>query len=411
VDPGSTNRFAIDECAHGTFATGAHRNPSFVPVTKAAVWDSIIVGSSPLLLIEAIYLGRTGRKVLVLEENGQLGGAWGRLETKEFPYLDIGCHYFDISKRAYEFLRFKIGLDLVPFRPQPQFAYRNILFPYDYRQVIRVARNLKTAYKRRSLTPFVSNVFRDENYRLRMFPFTKTFLYPQGGSHELITRLTTHAQENNVTILKPMRVDSIRFNFKRKQVQVSAGGASFEGNEVVAGSQAQIADALHITPKPDGTLRCVFPHVNLVVRDRSAPTFSYIRFLRHHAVIRMTDITDHMRHWNEGLTDHRVICIAIRDTYDKKLDDPEKVEQLFALLKKYRFVDPSAKCERSYWSRYPAEFLSDETQKMLQRDFSPMIRLFPTTNFSVGIVSNLSRWEQAFVPQPDPHEVFQSIEE
>ena len=125
----------------------------------------------------------------------------------------------------------------------------------------------------------------------------------------------------------------------------------------------------------------------------------------------MTDITDHMRLWNKDLAGHRVICIGIRDTYDKGVDDPEKVEQLIALLKKYRFVDPSAKCERSYWSRYPVEFLSDETQEMLQRDFSPMIRLFPTTNFSIGVASNLNRWEHAFVSQPDLNEVFQSVEE
>ena len=375
-------------------------------MTKTAVWDSIIVGSSPLLLIEAIYLSRSGLKVLILEENKQLGGAWGRLDTSEFPYLDIGCHYFDISRRAYEFLHSKIGLELVPFRPQPQFAYRNILFPYDCRQVIRFIRNLKLAYKNRSLQPFVSNIIQDENYRLRMFPFIKTFLYPLGGSHELITRLTAYAQENNVTILKQKRVESIRFNFKRQQAQLGTDGECFEGKEVVAGSQAQIGDALQITPRPEGTLRVIFPHVNLVIRDQSAPTFSYIRFLRHHAVIRMTDITDHMRHWNEDLTGHRVICIAIRDTYDKKLDDAEKVEQLVALLKEYRFVDPSAKCEKSYWSRYPVEFLSNETQRILQRDFSPMIRLFPTTNFSIGIVSNLSRWESAFVPQPDLHDVF-----
>ena len=411
MHPVDTNRLAFDERAHDTVTTGAHRISTFEPVTKSVVWDSIIVGSSPLLLIEAIYLSHIGHKVLILEENGQLGGAWGRLDTSEFPYLDIGCHYFDISKRAYEFLRSKIGLELVPFRPQPQFAYRKILFPYDYRQVIRFIRNLKMACKSRSLAPFVLNIFRDENYRLRMFPFTKTFLYPLGGSHELITRLTTHAQENNVTILNQMRVESIRFDFKRKQVQVSAGGKCFEGNEVVAGSQAQIADALHITPKPEGTLRCVFPHVTLVIRDRSAPSFSYIRFLRHHAVTRMTDITDHIRHWKQDLTGHRVICIGIRETYDKDVDDPAKVEQLVALLKKYRFVDPSAKCEKSYWSRYPAEFLSNETRKMLQRDFSPMIRLFPTTNFSAGIVSNLSRWEDAFVPEPDFNEVFQSVEE
>lgn len=372
---------------------------------KPTVWDTIIVGSSPLLLIEAIYLSRSGRKVLVFEQNEQLGGTWGCLDTGEFPYLDIGCHYWEINRRAYDFLRSNIGLDLVPFHPQPQFAYHDIRIPYDNKQVIRVFRDLKEALKRRSLTPFFSNLFRDEYRRPRMSPFTKTFLFPRGGSHELISRLAACARETNITILKQTRVESIRFDFERKQVQVSAGGENFEGNEVVAGSQAHIADALQISPRPEGTSRPVFTHVNLVVRDRGAPAFSYIRFIRHHAVIRLTDITSHIRYWNPGMTDHRVICIGIRDGYDKSLDDAEKVDQLIALLKKNRLIGPSAMCERSYWSRYPTEFLSDETRRMLQRDYSPMIRLLETTNFSIGIANNLSRWEAAFDPQPILREV------
>lgn len=375
---------------------------------KPAEWDTIIVGSSPLLLIEAIYLSRTGRKVLVLEEKNELGGAWGHLDTGEFPYLDIGCHYFDISKRGYKFLRAGIGLNLVPFQPQPQFAYRSLRFPYDYRQIIRVMRNIKAAFKNRSLTTFLSDLAQDENYRLRIYPFTKTFLFPQGGSRELITRLVALAQESNVTVLQPMHVQTIRFDLKQRRVNVIAGGESFAGREVVAGSQVRIGDALHATINPEGVLRCIFTHVNLVFRDRSSSSFSYVRFLRHPAVIRMTDITDHLRHWNADKNDQRVICIGIRDSFDKSADDAEKVKQLVDLLKKYRFIDPSATCEKSYWSRYPVEFLSDDLQKRLQREFSPMIRLLATTNFSVGVLSNLTRWESAFLQDPVFREALQS---
>ena len=54
-------------------------------VTKASAWNTIIVGSSPLLLIEAIYLSRIGRKVLVLEEKDQFGGVWGGSQNGDFP--------------------------------------------------------------------------------------------------------------------------------------------------------------------------------------------------------------------------------------------------------------------------------------------------------------------------------------
>lgn len=368
---------------------------------EAAAWDSIIVGSSPQLLIEAICLARTGRKVLLLEDSAQLGGSWGHPEGNDvFPFLDIGCHYFDISRRAYEFLRVSVGLNLVPFFPQPQFAYRKIMFPFDNRQLIRVFRNLKNAVKQRSMNSFFYNLMRDENFRFRMYPFTKTFLFPQGGSHELISRLTALAGDANITIRNCMRVDSIHFDPRRKRVHVKAGGLSLEGKEIVAGSQARIADALQIVPGPGVTQRCIYTHVNLVFRDRGAPPFSYIRFIRHPAVIRMTDISSQMRYWCSGMDDYRVVCIGIRDAWDRSRDDPEKVDQLVDLLKYHRFVDSSAQCEMYYWSRYPAEFLSNATQSRLRHDFAPMIRLISTTNFSVGVVNNLDRWESAFASAP-----------
>lgn len=398
MDPGKLNRIAIDEHARSALAPGAERTRGFAADARPAVWDSIIVGSSPLLLLEAIYLGRTGRKVLVLEERDSLGGAWGHLDNEEFPCLDVGCHYIDVSRRAYEFLRSNFDLNLVPSRPQPRFVYHNIRFPYDYKQLIRFIRHLRVAFRRRSLAPLFTGIFNDENYRLRMFPFTKTFLFPRGGSHELITKLTAHARLNNVTIRKRMRVESIRFDRKRQKVMVGAGGECFETSEIVAGSQARVTEALSIKTRLEGTQRRVFTHVILIFRDRSAPGFSYIRFLRHHALIRMTDITDQVRLRKKDLSGHRVICIGIRENYDRSMGDAEKIGQLTELLKKYRFIDQSATCVRSYWSRYPAEFLSNMARHTLLRDFSPMIRLLSTTNLSTGIVRNLDRWEQVFAP-------------
>lgn len=390
------NHTKVDERAFSALETGAQPDSGPIAGTRATVWDSILVGSSPLLLLEATYLGRIGRRVLVLEEKGQLGGAWGHLDSTDIACLDIGCHYIDISKRTYEFLHTNFGLNLVPTRPQPQFVYRNFRFPYDYRQVIRVARYLKAALKQRSIAPFVSRYWQDENYRLRIFPFTKKFLYPRGGSFELTTKLVDQARQNNVTILDRRCIESIHFDSKRQRVKVRAVGETFEAGEIVAGSQARIADALQVTAGEGPPLRQVFTHVNLVLRDPGKPSFSYVRFLRHPAVIRMTDISNYVRPQNESLSGFRVICIGIRESYDRTEDDADKVEQLCAMLRKYRFVDPAASCEGAFWSRYPAEFFPDQTRQKILHEFSPMIRFMPTTNLSVGIVTHLDRWQPAY---------------
>lgn len=399
MNPEPRNRTVNDEDAGGWSSSGVQPDTDRAAKAGNREWDSILVGSSPLLLMEAAYLGRTGRKVLVLEEKKYLGGAWGHLNDNEFGCLDIGCHYIDISSRAYEFLRSNFDLNLVPTRPQPQFVYRNFRFPYDYRQVIRVSRYLRAALKQRSMVPYFSNYLQDENYRLRLFPFTKKFMYPRGGSLELMTKLAAHAARNDVTILNQRRIESIRFDRARQRVKVaSAVGESFEAGEIVVGSQARVGDALHIPGAHEAALRQIFTHVNLVLRDPGAPTFSYVRFLRHPNVIRMTDITDYVRQQNESLSDFRVVCIGIREHYDQRANDAEKIEQLSALLRHYRFVDPSATCDSAFWSRYPAEFLTHETRQKMLHDFSPMIRFMPTTNLSIGIVMNLDRWEPAFAP-------------
>ena len=359
--------------------------------------------------MEAIYLSRTGRKVLILEKNDQLGGAWGCLKNDQFPYLDIGCHYCDVSKSVYEFLREDVGLDMTPLSPQPQFFFRKFRFPYDYRQLSRVGRELKSAIKRRSLTSFYFNLARDENYQLRFFPFTKAFMFPRGGSREIMNRLLELTGDTDLSIRTNRRVNSIRFDHSQNQVEVTAGGETFNGREVVIGSQAQVADALQIDAKQEVTICQDVVHVNLVIRDRSQPNFSYVRFLQHDAVIRMTDITTNLGYWNAGIDGYRVICIGIRDSFDRSLDDADKLSRLLTVLKEYDLVSPSATCDSSYWSRYPIEFLSDKTRRRLLQDYSPMIRFFPTNNFSVGIASNLDRWKSVFNSQEEAGQNLQSI--
>jgi hypothetical protein len=54
-------------------------------------FDTIVIGSSPLFMLEALVRAICGEKVLVLEKNSFLGGAWG--VSSHFGYeLDSGVH-------------------------------------------------------------------------------------------------------------------------------------------------------------------------------------------------------------------------------------------------------------------------------------------------------------------------------
>ncbi len=56
-------------------------------------YDCVIVGSSPVSLIEALYQEAAGKEVLILEGDSQCGGAWRAIDICGVAHVDMGCHH------------------------------------------------------------------------------------------------------------------------------------------------------------------------------------------------------------------------------------------------------------------------------------------------------------------------------
>jgi hypothetical protein len=61
-------------------------------VLYAVDYDCVFVGSSPIPLLEALYQSRIGKKVLILEQASECGGAWKSIDICGIPHVDMGCH-------------------------------------------------------------------------------------------------------------------------------------------------------------------------------------------------------------------------------------------------------------------------------------------------------------------------------
>jgi len=76
-------------------------------------FDVIVVGSSPIPLIEALYHHHNGKRVLVLEGSTVCGGAWKSIEIcGHFP-VDLGCHTLGNDKQMLHFLEDYVGCNMV----------------------------------------------------------------------------------------------------------------------------------------------------------------------------------------------------------------------------------------------------------------------------------------------------------
>lgn len=80
---------------------------------------AIVIGSSPLSLIDAIDLARTGWDVEVHEGRDRLGGAWAVTEFAGRSNVELACHLIEREDSAYRQL-LELGVSLAPMDPQPE---------------------------------------------------------------------------------------------------------------------------------------------------------------------------------------------------------------------------------------------------------------------------------------------------
>jgi hypothetical protein len=95
------------------------------------VFDDIVIGSSPLMLLQAGMLARKGRKVCLVEREGNLGGAWQIARLNNGERVEIACHLIECFPGVYELLEEVSGALFEPLKEQPIRIHPcGITFPY-----------------------------------------------------------------------------------------------------------------------------------------------------------------------------------------------------------------------------------------------------------------------------------------
>src|SRR5579872_1782734 len=89
----------------------------------AVDFDVVVVGTSPFSLFEALYQSHSGKKVLILEQEAECGGAWKSIHICGIPNVDLGCHMIGNNMALKAFLEEYAGCTFVSHdNPQEPFS-------------------------------------------------------------------------------------------------------------------------------------------------------------------------------------------------------------------------------------------------------------------------------------------------
>jgi SAM-dependent methyltransferase len=347
-------------------------------------YDRVIVGSSPISLMEAIHLAHEGRSVLIAERSEWPGGAWATFDWEGWSDVERGCHVIYRSRSVYELLR-KYGCDLRCMTPQPIYVLGRLRVPHAV-PVPEMVRCLKWP----GLDAVVELARATGSNGLQSLRGHR-FMYPRGGCGELMRQLMAVAHRAGVHLSLGAEVASIDVRGPSEPLQVSLSGRPLDADSVSITPGTLIADLrvggarLRVTEK-----QYDFVQVHLLLHAAAPVTVSYAYTVAHPLLLRVSDLTGYCR--GPRTSSLTVLCAQIRRPRPSPQREPDVAAEVLDALKRLGFVSSAASLAHHRWDVYRvAAFWRDELND-IEQTLGPRVKVLRTGNLALNMEMYLERW-------------------
>ena len=346
-------------------------------------YDIVVVGSSPLMLIEAYFLAKQGQNILIVEKNKNIGGSWQTFSYKNLSnQLEIGCHVWYRDRRCFKFLNDIFDLDIKPQNFQPK-VYRNgVYLPYYFINFFVLLNSILFISSIKKLRQFKSTLI---CFLQDLFNFQK-FQYPISGSYGFLQKILLKIQKEQVDII--FNKEILKIDIPKKYILLS--------DEVKLGFKKQIVLSVKSQIKTivDSKMAYNFDHeisrvcnLYIILKNKNDQKISYVGVWGDDVIYRVSDIT-----YNDiklAQTNQRLLCVQVlEDHYKSK----EKI--IIDKLIKMKIIDSLDNVKTYFWKKHYFNNSSNDLTMNLNNKFSPYLRYLSSHNLIKSFNENYYRWKK-----------------
>jgi hypothetical protein len=364
-------------------------------------YSCVIIGSSPICLIEAIYQSKFREKILVVESDNGTGGAWRTITPFNVTDVEIGPHiiYSSFNNRnIYKFLS-DLGISLEPVSPGPicilsgrflgikKIAIRHywLIVVSELLDNFREKENSLSAEFRRLIVRPVIAILK------QLLGFYAPPMYPRKGSAELIAKLASMLDANGVEIQLNTKISSLEIDRTNQTAVLRTNNSVIVASKVIMTSHASLTGIYE-----NGTLSLEldfqtdeYTLIHLLLKDAQPTTFSYVRFSDNELLVRMSDLTKYARFYAQA-EDLRIFCLHTRRGFRSNHDS---LETIFDFLKRNNYIGANASIVDYRFADRIDTFLTGKTMDAISKRYAPIVEPLRTDdNLSYSISANLKRW-------------------
>jgi hypothetical protein len=369
--------------------------------------DVVVVGSSPVLLIEAAALAAEGFNVTVVEKSNVLGGAWKMIPSFGLM-VEIGSHLFYPNRKAFKFLKKKLNVPVFMLDPQPSFYSRQSgrFFPdngasYALDKLINWKRNGLTLV---SAAILFAKIF----YHLAKSWIVGGCFYVENGTSNLINILKDILIKNGGEILIGTECHSVVVGASEGVTVVTDCGERQVDQVVMSsGSTVDFSSPKDVLERGDLNFRNTY-HCYMLI-DRKPKDWTFISFgiptfafagsrakskTEDGFIVRISEMDNYVVGDRQELS---VICASIIREHPEISDrkDEELPALILSEIEKIGLLQPGTKLIDGNVGQYHW-FVTRDALRRVVNGYEDRVRVLDCANFSAAIAMNADRWSNMF---------------
>tara|TARA_B100001287_G_scaffold72444_1_gene60072 strand:+ start:4586 stop:5668 length:1083 start_codon:yes stop_codon:yes gene_type:complete len=355
-------------------------------------FDCIIIGSSPLMLIEALYNSKLKKSVLVIESKNFVGGSWHCFNKTNFANdIEIGCHIWQKNYKVISFLKETFDLNLTPRNPQPKVIFNNLKLPYSFINLLLIFRKISfiSLFKFNNIRLYKSLFF---DFLEQWFNSSK-YYYPEGGSNEFVLKIISKIKKSSVKLITGKSVVTINLNDK---TIICDDKSKIKFNEIISTNKLEINEII-LTNNEVFKLNkriAIIHNLYLLVENNLKNNLSYAETFGEKIVYRLSDMT---YNYNSLISKNlKLFCIDIFPSAYEEFSENELIEMIIKKLKKWNYIDDSPKIISHFFNSYSYNGQSNEIISLFNKKMSSDILFLKSNNLIPSLADNIERWNKIF---------------
>jgi hypothetical protein len=347
-----------------------------------------MIGTSPVVILEAMKLSQLGYKVTMVDSSDRIGGAWKAISWLGYQGVENGIHYLTYSKIGYDFIEGVIGKQLEYVKHKYVFlTRRGISFKVRSNCFLGYLANLILKDSWSNLFYRIAGLYK--GYKGRYKYFTR-------GSADFILTLESWLRKSDVEVILGAFVESIDLCTKSGSVHaLLSDGTSLHASRIYITSGANLK-VLRLNGGIHRIEKVIIdrPQIFLEIDDM-CPTFKFYEglFPGDEVLRYVHDISRFLGKESQMPASRRIIVVAVSlsATIDQRI-----VEAVFKRLQFFRILSSESVLLNSYVENVRLPELTPGELRRLESDLAPLVVTLDTEDLACSFARYLTRWNNLY---------------